>query len=436
MFKLRPIVAFIVGAGLLQACSAPPTRQELAMQAVMRVRHSSDQTAATYYQLGKYHQEHGDLELAVTAYTHSIALDGRQLEPRNALGAALAGQGRLDEAKSVLQQLVTDYPAIAHPYNNLGYVYFMQGNYSAAVTTLQHALAIDAGYERARNNLDAAQAAVASHAEPGAAAPLVAAPEKSSGTPEAAEARAPAVKEEDAPAAVTADLAPGQPAMETLVPAASASAAPAPATPEPQAIVSVDPALVPQSHVDSALAPQSHADPALVPQSYADPALVPQSHVELAQIVFDVAEPQPQPVGEPVPVELPLGPLPVATAPPAAPAAAAKSSRVEIANGNGVTGMAKRARHMLGLSGIAVSRLTNERPYTQQITKIQYRLGFQRQAKALQEALRGHAAMMLVNNLSPGSDVRLVLGKDAVAHMASIDGVARGPLLAMNQATN
>ena len=98
--------------------------------------------------------------------------------------------------------------------------------------------------------------------------------------------------------------------------------------------------------------------------------------------------------------------------------------------------MAKRARHMLGLSGIAVSRLTNKRPYTQQITKIQYRLGFQREAKALQHALKGHAHMAVANNLSPASDVRLVLGKDAVAHMASIDGVARGTLLAMNQATN
>ena len=394
MFKLRPTVAFIVGAGLLQACSAPPTRQELGMQAVMRVRHSSDQTAATYYQLGKYHQEHGDLELAVTAYTHSIALDGRQVGPRNALGAALAGQGRLDEAKSVLLQLVADYPAMAHPYNNLGYVYFMQGNYSASVTTLQHALALDAGYERARNNLDAAQAAVASHAEPVVTpSVLAAAPDRAGSNP------ATVAKEEDARMAIIADLAPAQPANETPEPTDPASA-----PPETQASVSVDPALAPQ--------------------------------VALERIVPDLNEPALQATTGPAPAERPSGPPLVATAPPVAPAAPGKSSRLEIANGNGVTGMAKRARRMLGLSGIAVSRLTNERPYRQQITKIQYRLGFQREAKALQDALKGHALMVVANNLSPASDVRLVLGKDAVAHMASIEGVSRGRLLAMNQATN
>ena len=389
MFKLRPI-AFLIGAGLLQACSAPPTRQELGMQAVMRVRHSSDQTASTYYQLGKYHQEHGDLELAVTAFTHSIALDGRQLEPRSALGAALAGQGRLDEAKSVLLQVVADYPAMAHPYNNLGYVYFMQGNYSASVSTLQHALALDAGYERARNNLVAAQAALASHAEPAATAPVLAgAPDKAGSTPAVLAAPAPAAKQEDAPAAITADLAPGQPASEMPEPAQPASA-----LPEQPVSVSVDPALAPQSQV-------------ALKRSVPDLNML-------------------QAATEPVPAERPLGPTLVATAPPAAPAAPGKPSRLEIANGNGVTGMAKRARQMLGLSGIAVSRLTNVRPYTQQITKIQYRLGFQREAKALQDALQGHALMVLANNLSPASDVRLVLGKDAVAHMASLDGAAKG----------
>ena len=402
MFKLRPIVAFLIGAGLLQACSAPPTRQELGMQAVMRVRHSSDQTAATYYQLGKYHQEHGDLELAVTAYTHSIALDGRQVEPRNALGAALAGQGRLEEAKSVLLQLIADYPAMAHPYNNLGYVYFMQGNYSAAVTTLQHALALDAGYERARNNLDAAQAAVARHAEPAATAPVLAAvPDKAGSIPAAAQAPAPTAREEEAPAALTADLAPVQPASTTLVPTD-----PALAPPEAQARVSVD------------------------------PALAPPSEVALERIVPKLNEPALQAVTERAPTERPPVPAPVATAPPAAPAVPGKAPRLEIANGNGVTGMAKRARRMLGLSGIAVSRLTNERPYRQQITKIQYRLGFQREAKALQDALKGHALMVVANDLSPASDVRLVLGKDAVAHMASIEGMSREPLLAMYQARN
>ena len=365
MFKLRPIAALALGASLLQACTTPPM---LGMQAVLRVHHSSDQTAATYYQLGKYHQEHGNLELAVTAYTHSIALDSRQLEPRNALAAALAGQGRLDEAKSVLLQLVTDYPAVAHPYNNLGYVYFMQGNYSAAVTSLQHALALDAGYERARNNLDAAQAAVASHAGPAAAAPaLAAASDMSAGVLVGAAAPLLNPKEENASGP--------QSAGEQLKAAA------------PVLQVSVDPALLPLEQAP--ILPVVHAAAPLLPEQAAAQAL-----------------------------------------------AAARSSRLEITNGNGVVGMARRMGRMLGLSGIAVSRITNERPYTRQTTKIQYRLGFHEEAKVLQTALNGHAVMVLTNNLSATSDVQLLLGKDAVGHVALIEGMGKTPLLAMNQATN
>ncbi|MDO8458925.1 MAG: tetratricopeptide repeat protein [Burkholderiaceae bacterium] len=168
MFTHRPLV-LALGACLLQACVAPPTKQavatELAIQPVLRVRHSSDQSAATYYQLGKYHQERGNFDLARTAYEYAITLDSRQLEPRNALAALHAQQGRLDEASALLQQIVADYPEVAHPYNNLGYVYYLQNHYAAAVTTLQQALLLDSGNERARNNLETVQVALANHGE-------------------------------------------------------------------------------------------------------------------------------------------------------------------------------------------------------------------------------------------------------------------------------
>ncbi len=357
MFKRRPIV-LVLSACLLQACVAPPTRQEMSMQPVLRVRHSSDQTAATYYQLGKYHQERGNLDLALAAYTHSIALDSRQLEARNAIAAIQSKQGKLDEAKAVLLQLIADYPAVAHPYNNLGYVYYLQGNFDAAVTTLQRALALDTGNERARNNLKMAEAAVQ------AVATNIVSP--------------PAIQR-------TAKLE--EPAI---------SSTPAPRTPE--RVIMNSPS-------------------------------TPQARMEVVQIVPNVFVLQQK--AAPV-VATALSDKTVVAAAAPAPVTVTASARVEVANGNGVTGMAKRMKSILGPRGIAVTRLTNAPPYMQKETKIQYRAGYEQAAEALKVALRGYAVMTPNNHLSGNSDVRLVLGKDAVARMAQIEGSGGESLLALN----
>lgn len=124
------------------------------MQPVLRVDDGSIQNAAaSYYQLGKHHQKLGRDDLASAAYASSIALDGRQLDARNALAVLDLLQGRPEQAKTALQQVIADYPAVAHSYNNLGYVYYFQGDYAKAISTLRHSLALDPKNEHARNNL-------------------------------------------------------------------------------------------------------------------------------------------------------------------------------------------------------------------------------------------------------------------------------------------
>jgi hypothetical protein len=108
--------------------------------------------------------------------------------------------------------------------------------------------------------------------------------------------------------------------------------------------------------------------------------------------------------------------VPVPAAQKAAVAALPKANKVqmarlEIANGNGVTGMAKRFRSLLGQMGIPVDRLSNDKPYRQVATTIQYSPGFEKQAASLQKALQGKAE--LASRQLQSSDVRLVLGKDA-----------------------
>ncbi|ABE44474.1 LytR C-terminal domain-containing protein [Polaromonas sp. JS666] len=433
MFTLRPIV-IALGAGLLQACVAPPTQKELAMQPVLRVRHSADQTAATYYQLGKYHQERGNVDLARAAYAYSVELDGRQLEARNALAAIHAQQGRLEDAKVLLLQLVAEYPAVAHPYNNLGFVHYLQGNYDAAVATLQRALVLDSENQRTRNNLQAAKVELAKLGE----------------RPAVARAPAPATMDTQGvlPGQATATITENRKDEMTATATAVSTPAPVPA-PIPVSVPTVAVQRPAELAVSPAPAPRTQELAVAISPS------VPQARMEVVQVVPNVFELRPKPAVAAVAAVAAIAPIiadrqpekavvgaatlvPVpalaaaraTTSPPSV--AATKMSRVEVSNGNGITGMAKRIKGVLGRYGIAVSRLTNDRPFKQQDTKIQYRAGYEQAAESLKLALRGHAVVVPVNKLSGNTDVRLVLGKDAVAHMALIEEWASQSRLASN----
>ncbi len=447
MFVLRPIVV-AMGACMLQACMTPPHARDdvaapkptaaptaapvtvaeipqLAIQPVMRVSHSANQSAATFYQLGKYHSERGSLDFARSAYEASITLDGQQLDARNALAALDATQGKLDAAKALLIQIVADFPEEAHPYNNLGYVYFLQSNFEAAERTLQRAIALDAGNERARNNLNAVNIALArlgnrdtvqvalaqSAAEP-AAEPVAQLPQEIISLTLPLVQAAPA----DQPVAKTSETVAVEAAIEL-------AAAATPLETRTQGLAIISP---PLEQVAERVEPQAR-----------------QELVQIVPYVFELRLKQPiatvladAKIEKPVPATATptaVSVVPETPLPTVLPSfTLAFTSRIEVANGNGVTGMAKRISGVLGRQGINVSRLSNERPYKQLETKIHYRTGFEKTAAGLKNALKGHAEMVLTPSLSLKADVRLVLGKDAIAHMALIEGTSSDTVLAMN----
>ncbi len=108
---------------------------------------------------------------------------------------------------------------------------------------------------------------------------------------------------------------------------------------------------------------------------------------------------------------------------PAASTAAAASNefRLEISNGSGVTGLAKRLSQLLSRLGIPVFRLTNQQPYRQIVTEIQYKDGFKPQAEKLMETLRGRAIVSRMEASPRPVDIRVVLGKDIKTHMGGIE---------------
>jgi Tfp pilus assembly protein PilF len=330
VLRLRPCVA-LLGTLLLQSCSTLVPTQELAFQPVLRIQHSQEQ-AATYYQIGKYHQERGEFPRALAAYTQSIFLDSKQLDARSAIASIDSQQGRLLEAEAAFLGLMIDFPMVAQPVNNLGYVYYLEGKYADAVSIFQRALALDRSNKKTRNNLDMARTALA----------LLNAPAT--------------VK-----LATTSLALQGQPASSSLLAV--------PAGP-----------------------------------------LAGSGRMEVVQLA-------------PAEYELKLRGGAMQSAPGVAVALGvatetARACNVEIANGNGVTGMARQVRQALVKQGIAVSRLTNVRPYRQTETEIQYLAGYEREAAALKKALLSKSVLVAVSQLSGMADVRLVLGKDTVTRSA------------------
>jgi tetratricopeptide (TPR) repeat protein len=160
MNRLTTTTLSACGAALLLGCATPPPPPApLAMQPLLRLQHGGTQSAANWYNLGKYHQGRGELNLALGAYAQSLALDGRQLDARMAVAAIDARQGRLAAARDALQSLVADYPAQAQLSNNLGYVYYLMGDQQAAIAMLRRALVLDAASVKAQDNLRLAEAA-------------------------------------------------------------------------------------------------------------------------------------------------------------------------------------------------------------------------------------------------------------------------------------
>ena len=87
--------------------------------------------------------------------------------------------------------------------------------------------------------------------------------------------------------------------------------------------------------------------------------------------------------------------------------------KIEIVNGTGVAGLAKRTSSFLQQKGYAIARLTNQAPYTQRVTQIQYRRGQEIVVQQLTGLIPMPAVAVETQQLGAEVGVRLVLGRDA-----------------------
>lgn len=109
-------------------------------------------------------------------------------------------------------------------------------------------------------------------------------------------------------------------------------------------------------------------------------------------------------------LELRRGKTPAPAEAPAAPPIEAAVTRLEIRNGNGVTGMARALARQLGYTGMKVTRLSNDKGFAVRRTRIDYEPAHRAAAERLAERI-GNAQLREVPACAP-ADVRLVLGRD------------------------
>ncbi|MFD2365233.1 LytR C-terminal domain-containing protein [Pseudoduganella sp. GCM10020061] len=287
-------------------------------------------------------------------------------------------------------------PEAAYLYRNLGYALFLNGEYEASLASLEKACLLDPLNPRGWMHLGSALRKLGKHARAEMMFRQAATLERHEFTVDYALARGSRV-----PAIVSAVEAPARPkddwaarvldASGGVIDLRTITAQPQLVEGEPQAVV----APLPAEPVRIAQAPDGYAEEA-PPQVVTAPVDLPstvESAVESAQALV----------------------------------------RLEVRNGNGVRGMAAATARKLASDKLRVVRLTNEKGFNVDRTRIEYVSGFQDAASKL--AQRFGAATMVQVDQCWKADMRLVIGKDQVstrpavvasAAAAKLQGAAKG----------
>ena len=321
--------------------------------------------------------------LGLSACTAPAALQPLRLEPHLrvehagpglaqgyvALALRYEGDARWPEALQAWQKAAQAAPDDADVHNALGQAQAAVGDHAAAVAALQRAVALAPGRAALHNNLGFAlmQAGQAASAREALQQALALQPDYTRA--QANLRRLDAVPDSAAPVPTASASAPSDPPAE---PAAVAQP-PAPGT-------------------TAGTAPL-HAPAAVSPPGVA----APQARVQAQGLIT---------------TQVPAIPPEQAVQPPAGPL-----RRVEIANGNGVPGMATCVAERLRALGAADSaRLRNALPYNTTTTVVRYRAGHDQAARALARQLprtgSGDVPAVAGVDRADSLDVRLVLGHD------------------------
>jgi Flp pilus assembly protein TadD len=397
---LKRLSALCAGAMLL-ACA------DVSHHATLRAPPLAAAGADDAYAAGRNHHLAHRYDEAVRAYRAALAADPHHVSARNALATIYAERREFAQAIPIWRALtehvtLADGPGSAYLFSNLGYAYFLSGDYGRAVAALEKACLLDpfnqyAWYhlgeslqklgqeERAqamfgqaamlqRHDLRADVVITGGSSLPAVAQAVQAAPARDTGAWTSTElvTRADGLIELRRVPPVQGLPTVAQSVLRTVIEAA------------------VQPVL------QTSWQPVTPSAAPIAPETEAG------GQVQTAPV---------PPPAERAPITALVVPAP--TAPlrerlPAQPITAL--ALLEIRNGNGVTGMAKALSLRMGDPAFEVARLTNEKGFNVRQTRVEFQAGFRPAAERLAQRF-GNAAVVEVANCKK-TDLRLVLGRD------------------------
>lgn len=363
---LNPVLAALV----LGACSTNPKLPDNAWKIapVQTVRHGGAETSESQLAVGRYREQRGASEQAVAAYRQAIDADPGYTPAWSALGALQARLGQYEEALLALQRAIDLSPAASYLHNNLGYALLLAGRDEAAAATLRRAVELDDDNRRAWSNLAQAYRRL--------------------GRPDLA------AKADDQ---VSGRRRAGQLASGKI----SVAVAPSPS------MVTVTP-VVAATPLETMAAAGALAPVAATPSASSSPA----QDARLIRIADNVFELRNAPARPQSPVAEAAAIVSAATVPSPAASARSRAARYEITNGHGGAGLARRLAVLLGKQGFARPRLTNDRPFNQPASYIEYRDGYADAAQSFAARLPFQPQIQVAAPGSLAVDVRLMLGRD------------------------
>lgn len=347
--KTRLTLKVLTASMLLASCAQTQNKPTaLNIQPHQEVRHSYEQAKAQY-DLGRYY--HGQLRYsqAILAYRQALAMNPDMVDALNAMGVAYAESGDLALARQQFEAALKLQPSSVNTYNNLGFVNYLAGAYQSAIGAFKQALRIDAGDKKAREN-------------------LVLAYDKMGLGNQIARTKVP-------DQAVSA-----QHSMEKGTQKDMRSA-----------WVEISPSIY-------AMHP-----PAAQEAHSAETPLV--REVDIAPVVRVATV-------EAVPVAVPRA----ATISPAhaeqSPVAPLAEAYLQVMNGNGVKGIARKVSRYLTELGYPPAGITNYPSFNEARTRIEYRSDYAEQARRLSTLLPGGGVVSKVDALGGHAKIKLVLGND------------------------
>lgn len=373
---------------------------------VYHVRHSTE-TPDAYYQLGRYYQGQNRYQKALAAYQKALGIDGTFAEARNGLGVIYAMQGRQQEALEQFRLAVKQAPNAAHIHNNLGYALYLSGSYAEAASELERAVALEPSNQSAHTNLALALNKAGNREKAVQVMAQAARPQPAENAPQ-----------------MTQEAQQVRTGTPTLVPA-PVVATTAIASPAPQQVLALpkDWGVIKQAAPKPAPLSESRIQAVQqVPNRYeAQPAAKPlqQASVQSKERGLIAAQAAQKPVAVAESRIQPVSSMAAQQVRAAAPAA--KPYRIEVSNGNGVTGMARKVAGFLDGEGYSKARLTNQKPFQVASSQVQYRSGYREQAQTLVLNLPGRPGIAQADDLRGDISIRVVLGKDLASNVANFE---------------